>query len=40
MSVPLHVGRTLCTFEIVVTDDQDRRICTARLTVLLRDIPA
>lgn len=38
VSVPLHVGRTLCTFEIAITDGQDRRICTARLTVLFRDI--
>ena len=36
VSTPLHVGRTLCTFEIAMTDDADRRICTARLTVLLR----
>lgn len=36
VSVPLHVGRTLCTFEIAVSDDAGRRICTARLTVLLR----
>ena len=38
VSTPLHIGRTLCTFEIAITDDQQRRICTARLTVLLRDI--
>ncbi|HEY5115678.1 MAG TPA: hotdog fold thioesterase [Nakamurella sp.] len=39
VSTPLHVGRTICTFEIVITDDADQRICTARLTVLLRDLP-
>ena len=33
----LHGGRTLCTYEIVLTDDQDRRTCTARLTCLYRD---
>ncbi len=38
VSVPGHIGRTLCTFDIVITDDRDRRICTARLTVLLRDL--
>lgn len=38
VSIPLHIGRTLCTFEIAITDDADRRICTARLTVLLREI--
>lgn len=40
VSVPLHIGRTICTFEIVVSDDAGRRLCTARLTVLLRDLPA
>ena len=38
VSTPIHVGRTLCTFEIIVTDDAGRRICTARLTVLFRDL--
>lgn len=34
----LHGGRTLCTYEIVITDEQDRRTCTARLTCLYRDV--
>lgn len=38
-ATPLCLGRTLATWDIVVRDDQDRRICTARLTCLLRDIP-
>lgn len=38
-ATPLSLGRTLATWDIVVRDDQDRRICTARLTCLLRDIP-
>lgn len=29
---PVHLGRTITSHEIVVTDDQDRRICTARIT--------
>ena len=33
----LHGGRTLTTYEIVITDEQDRRVCTSRLTCLLRD---
>ena len=33
----LHGGRTLTTFEIVITDEQGRRVCTSRLTCLLRD---
>jgi len=33
----LHGGRTMTTYEIVITDDQGRRACTARLSCLLRD---
>lgn len=36
----IHGGRTLATYDIVITDEQDRRICTARLTCMLRDRPA
>ncbi|POM23928.1 Proofreading thioesterase EntH [Actinomadura rubteroloni] len=35
----VHGGRSLATYEIVITDDADRRICTARLTCMLRDAP-
>jgi 1,4-dihydroxy-2-naphthoyl-CoA hydrolase len=35
---PLHRGRTVATFEIRISDDQQRPICTARLTCLLRDL--
>ncbi|MEO6502757.1 MAG: hotdog fold thioesterase [Jatrophihabitantaceae bacterium] len=33
---PIHVGRTLSSFEIVITDENGRRTCTARLTCALR----
>jgi uncharacterized protein (TIGR00369 family) len=33
----LHAGRTLATYDIVITDDRGRRVCTARLSCLLRD---
>lgn len=33
---PLHAGRSVATYEIVITDDDGRRVCTARLTCLLR----
>ncbi len=33
----LQAGRTLATYEIVITDDHGRRVCTARLSCLLRD---
>ncbi|GAA4556234.1 hypothetical protein GCM10023193_04900 [Planotetraspora kaengkrachanensis] len=32
-----HGGRTLATYEIEITDDEGRRICTSRLTCMLRD---
>jgi 1,4-dihydroxy-2-naphthoyl-CoA hydrolase len=34
---PLHVGRTTSTFETVITDDEGRRTCTARLTCIVRE---
>jgi uncharacterized protein (TIGR00369 family) len=37
VATPLHLGRRTATYEIVVTDDADRRVCTARLTCLLLD---
>jgi 1,4-dihydroxy-2-naphthoyl-CoA hydrolase len=36
---PLHTGRSTSTFEIVITDADGRRTCTARLTCILRDRP-
>jgi uncharacterized protein (TIGR00369 family) len=33
----VHGGRTLATYEIVVTDQAGRRLCTSRLTCLIRD---
>ena len=33
----LHGGRTLTTYETVISDDQGRRVCTSRLSCLLRD---
>jgi len=36
---PLHVGRSISTFEITITDESGRRTCTARLTCILRDHP-
>ncbi|WP_420534789.1 PaaI family thioesterase [Actinomadura pelletieri] len=35
----VHGGRTLATYDIVITDDRDRRVCTARLTCMIRDAP-
>ena len=38
-ATPLSLGRTIAVYEIVITDVRDKRICTARLTCLLRDLP-
>jgi 1,4-dihydroxy-2-naphthoyl-CoA hydrolase len=35
----LQLGGTLASYEIVIEDEAGRRICTARLTCLLRPIP-
>jgi uncharacterized protein (TIGR00369 family) len=39
VATPIHAGRTVITIEIVITDERDRRTCTARLTCLVRDRP-
>jgi uncharacterized protein (TIGR00369 family) len=37
----LHGGRSVVSYEIVISDEHGRRICTARLTCLIRDrVPA
>ncbi|MET9528981.1 MULTISPECIES: hotdog fold thioesterase [unclassified Streptomyces] len=38
VATPVHRGRSTATYEIVITDEQDKRVCTARLTCLLRDV--
>jgi 1,4-dihydroxy-2-naphthoyl-CoA hydrolase len=34
---PIHRGRSTATYEIVITDEEGRRACTARLTCFLKD---
>ena len=36
----VQLGGSLASYEIVIVDDSGRRVCTARLTCLLRPIPA
>jgi 1,4-dihydroxy-2-naphthoyl-CoA hydrolase len=36
VATPVHRGGTLTTYEIVITDAKGDRVCTARLTCLLR----
>ncbi|GER23436.1 thioesterase [Zafaria cholistanensis] len=35
--MPIHLGRTLTTHEIVITGEDGRRVCTARITNMLLD---
>jgi uncharacterized protein (TIGR00369 family) len=37
VATPVQRGRTLATWDVVVTDDKGRRVCTSRITCLLRD---
>ncbi|ADB32152.1 thioesterase superfamily protein [Kribbella flavida DSM 17836] len=38
VATPVYLGRTTTSYEIVVTDERDKRVCTARITCQL--IPA
>ena len=33
----LSLGGTLASYEVVITDEEDRRVCTCRITCLIRD---
>ena len=39
VATPISLGRTLAVYEVVLTDDDGKKICTTRLTCLLRDLP-
>ncbi|MEU9123801.1 PaaI family thioesterase [Streptomyces sp. NPDC048506] len=39
VATPVHRGRSTATYEVVITDEHDKRVCTARLTCMLRDAP-
>lgn len=39
VATPLSLGRSVASWEIVITDDEGRRVCTSRITCLLRDLP-
>ncbi len=32
---PLHLGRTTATYEVVITDEDGRRVCTSRITCMI-----
>ncbi|MBP2324479.1 uncharacterized protein (TIGR00369 family) [Kibdelosporangium banguiense] len=37
VATPLHIGRSTATVEIVISDEEGRRTCTARLTCMVLD---
>ena len=39
VATQVHGGQTLTTYDIVITDDQGRRVCTSRITCALLDAP-
>jgi 1,4-dihydroxy-2-naphthoyl-CoA hydrolase len=38
VATPAHRGRSTATYDIVISDETGRRVCSARLTCLLRDV--
>ena len=39
VATPVHRGRSTACFEVVVSDEEGRRVCTARITCALIDAP-
>lgn len=35
VATPISLGKTLCTYEIVITNEEGARTCTARITSLI-----
>jgi 1,4-dihydroxy-2-naphthoyl-CoA hydrolase len=35
VATPLHLGRSMASYEVVISDEQDRRVCTCRITCAL-----
>jgi 1,4-dihydroxy-2-naphthoyl-CoA hydrolase len=36
-ATPLHLGSTMASWQVEITDEQGRAVCTSRITCLLRD---
>jgi uncharacterized protein (TIGR00369 family) len=39
VATPIYLGRTTTSYEIVISDERDRRVCTARITCQLIQAP-
>jgi len=38
VATPIHLGRTMASYEVVITDERGKRVCTSRITCAL--VPA
>ena len=38
-AVALSLGGTIASYEVTIVDDDGRRICTSRITCMIRDLP-
>lgn len=36
IATPVHLGRTMCCYEVVITDEDGKRVCTSRITCTIR----
>ena len=39
VATPVYLGRTTTSYEVVITDERDKRVCTARITCQLIQAP-
>ncbi|WTK91990.1 hotdog fold thioesterase [Kribbella sp. NBC_01510] len=39
VATPIYLGRTTTSYEVVITDDRAKRVCTARITCQLIQAP-
>jgi uncharacterized protein (TIGR00369 family) len=37
IATPVHTGSTVVSYQVEISDDEGRRVCTSRITCLLRD---
>lgn len=39
VATPIHLGRSMAAFEVIITNAEGKRICTSRITCALLDRP-
>jgi uncharacterized protein (TIGR00369 family) len=38
VATPVHAGSTVVSYQVEISDEQGRRVCTSRITCLIRDV--